>query len=98
MTNWFKLENSKKLEEQTKYFIASTVEGYLNGCYDCPEDYKPMTIQEWIDYVWSNLEYEKNIRVNGNERKHLNFIGKEKFIDLVKFYLNNYADVKQYIK
>jgi hypothetical protein len=93
---WFEYDESTKLENQVKYFIASTVEGYLNGCYDC--DYEPMTRQEWIDYVWQTIEYEKDIIVNGVERKHLYYYGKENTVKLINKYLDNYECVQPYIK
>lgn len=93
---WFEYDESTRLEHQVKYFIASTVEGYLNGCYDC--DYEPMTRQEWIDYVWNTIDYEKDIIVNGVERKHLYYYGKENTVKLINTYLDNYEDVQPYIK
>ena len=93
---WFELEESRKLEDQVKYFIASTVEGYLNGCYDA--GYEAMTKREWIDYVWKTIEYEKDITVNGVERKHLWFYGKSKTEELTTLFIENYKYVKPYIK
>ncbi len=93
---WFDYEDSRKLEEQVKFYIAGTIEGYLNGCYD--DNYEPMTREEWFDYVWKCIELDKDVIVNGNESKHLTFYGKDKTRKLVETYLDNYADVQEYIK
>lgn len=95
VNKWYQLREGKDLEGQIKGFIADTVEGYLNGCYDC--GYEPMTRDEWKKYVWDTIEYEKDIVVNGVERNHFKFYGKEKFMNLVDLYLDNYEDVKPYI-
>lgn len=95
VNEWFRLRESNKLEEQAKGFIADTVEGYLNGCYDC--GYEPMTRESWEQYVWQTIEYEKQMYINDQETNHLKFLGKKKFMELVNFYLDNYEDVKPYI-
>lgn len=84
-----------KLERQAKEYIRSTVEGYLNGCYD--DDYEPMTEQDWIEYVWNAIEYEKGYYTNGEESSHLYFIGKDKFIEMTRKYIRTYKDVQPYI-
>lgn len=92
---WFMLRESSKLEEQVKGFIADTVEGYLNGVYDC--GYEPMTREDWKEYVWKTIQYEKDTITNDVEVNHFKFYGKEKFMKLVDYYLDNYEDVKPYI-
>lgn len=93
---WFEYEESNKLENQVKYYIAITVEGYLNGCYD--DNYESMTKEDWKDYIWNCIEYDKGVYINGNESSHLYFYGKEKTMKLIETYLNNYPDVQNYIK
>lgn len=93
---WFDYEDSTRIEEQVKFFIASEVEAGLNCYYDGNND-KPMTKDEWKDYVWASIELLKNTMVNGNEFNHLKFYGKENFLKLVDIYLENYEDVKKYI-
>lgn len=96
VSKWFGYEESKKIDEQVKFYIASTIEGYLNGCYD--DDYEPMTREEWFAYVWESIELDRGTIVNGNESSHLYFYGKDKIKRLVDTYLDNYADVQEYIK
>lgn len=91
---WFEYEESSKLEMQVKYYIASTVESYLNGCYDA--GYEAMTIEGWTEYVWNCLQYDKDAMVNGKEFKHLNFLGKENIVKLTKSFITNYEDAKAY--
>ncbi len=93
---WFEYEDSTRLDEQVKYFIASEVEAGLNCYYDNNNE-KPMTKEEWKDYVWNAIKLLKDMRVNGNEFNHLKFYSKEKFLSLVDIYLDNYEDVKPYI-
>ena len=93
VNEWFEYEGSSNLEKQVKYYIASTVEGYLNGCYD--DNYEPMTREDWIKYVWDSIEYE--IQTNGIEPSHLYFYGKKKIEKLINVYLDNYEDVQEYI-
>lgn len=95
--NWYKHSESRKLDEQVKGFIADTVEGYLNGIYDC--GYKAMTKKEWKQYVVESLnrEIEAGIIVNGIERKHMRFAGNKKFSDLIDTYLDNYSGVQSHI-
>lgn len=95
VNNWFEFEESNKIEEQAKYFIASSIESYLNGCYDC--GYEPMTREDYKEYVWNDLKISQDMMVNGNEFKHLKFFGKEKMMKLIDVYLDNYEDVKSYL-
>lgn len=95
VNEWFNYEEAKSLEKQVKYYIATTIEGYLNGCYD--DNYQPMTREEWVEYVWTCIEYDKGVLINGRESSHLYFFGKEKTEKLVNVYLDNYADVQEYI-
>lgn len=93
---WFGFENSTKAEEQAKYFVASSIESYLNGCYN--DEYEPMTKDEYKEYVWKDLMMLQDTMINGNEFKHLKFFGKEQMMKLVDTYLDNYEDVKAYLK
>lgn len=84
-----------KLDKQTINFIHDTVHGYLNGCYD--DEYSPMTMDDWKQYVWQTIEYEKDLIVNGEERKHLHFAGKEKFYRLTEEFLKTCDEAQPYI-
>lgn len=85
------------LEKQAKEFIHETFWGYANGIIDCgTEDYPLMTKDEYKDYIWKTLDYEKNIVVNGVERKHIYFIGKTKFMTMVDEFLQE-EDCQEYI-
>ena len=97
VNEWFMLDESNRLEDQVKGFIACTVEGYLNGVQF---GYEPMTRQEWKDYIIENLRREMayGIIVNGVERKHMKFIGNKKRDNLIDTFLDNYDDVQDYIK
>jgi len=65
-----------KLQDQLKEYIQMTVYSYLNGCED--DNYEPLTEDDWVEYVLSNLEHDKDIMINGQEFKHLYFCGKDK--------------------
>lgn len=95
VNKWFEYEESTKLEEQVKYYIASTVEGYLNGCYD--DNYEPMSRSDWFEYVWTCIDFDKGQLINGNESSHLYFLGKDKIRKLVNTYLDNYEDMQEFI-
>ena len=88
----------RNLENQAKEFISDAFWGYANGIEDCGiEDYPLLTKEEYKDYIWKTLEYEKNIIVNGVERKHIYFLGKMNFLKLVDEFLDN-EDCQEYIK
>lgn len=87
---------NNKLRQQVRDYIKSTVEGYLNGCYD--GGYEPMTKEEWLEYVWKSLIMDRDAIVNGEEFEHLFFFGKENFLKEVERYLETYDDVKEWIK
>jgi hypothetical protein len=100
MTNvskWIWMDGSRKIENQVKYAIACEAEGYLNGINDA--GYEPMTREGWINYVKVGLGMmaKDNIRINGEEYKHLNFYGKAKTIALIETYIDNYEAIKPYI-
>ena len=100
VSNWIWLDNSRKLEDQVKYFIACETEGYLNGINDCGlNEYPSMTKDQWINYVSYGLEIAINdgIIINGAENKHLRFYGKDKFIKLIETYIDNYKYIQPYI-
>ena len=84
-----------KLERQAKEFIKGTVYGYLNGCYD--DDYEPMTEQDWIEYVWNTIEYEKGFYTNGVEPTHFYFVGKDRFIEMTRDFIRKNKDVQPYL-
>lgn len=96
MVNWFKYGRSKELEHQVKYFIASTIEGYLNGCHN--EGWDPMKRDEWIKYVLDEIERSKGTYVNGTEYTHLRFYGKDKIINLINEYIDRYAPMTVWIE
>ena len=93
---WINLDESTKIEDQAKAFIASSVESYLNGIQD---GYKPMTRQEWKQYIFEDLnrDIRMNTIVNGTERKHMRFLGNKRFQELVDIYLERYKPMKNYI-
>lgn len=85
-------------EQQARDFIAETFYSYVNGIEDCgTTDYPLLTKEQYKDYIWQTLEYEKDLIVNGVERKHIYFVGKERFNELVNEFLNN-EENKEYIK
>lgn len=94
--NWFELEDSDKLQDQAKAFVAITVESYLNGIYDCPDEYEAATVEEWKGYVWNTILIDQAYN-GGGEYKHLYFYGKDNMMKLVDTYLANYKDVKPYV-
>lgn len=94
---WFDYEDSQKIEEQVKFFIASEIEAGLN-CYYDESNTEPMTKQEWKEYVWNTIELLKGKKMNGNEYTHLKFYGKDNVMRLIDIYLDNYADIQYYIK
>lgn len=94
---WFGYEDSTKLEQQVKYFIASETECFLNSYYDgCSTE--PKTKQEWQDLIYRTIGYYDKMIVNGKEYNHLKFYGKDKILKLIDTYLDNYEDIQDYIK
>ena len=88
---------NKRLKNQVLEYIASTIEGYLNGCYD--DNYDPMTKEQYIDYVIEGLRMDvaAGMIVNGEEFKHLYFYGLDKIKALTADYIDNYDDIKPYL-
>ena len=99
MLNWHSLYNSKTLEDQVKFNIACACEGYLNGCMDC--GYEAMTKKDWSDYIYAimqdTFETAYGTDIGRDAAKHLHFYGKKKTLALIDYYLDNYADVQDYI-
>lgn len=89
---------SAKLEKQAQDYIESAVEMYLNGIRDC--GYESMTRKEWLAYVVLslNIDIKSDMRVNGEEYKHLRFLGKKRFEEMAIGYIDTYADIQPYIK
>ena len=94
---WIEYEESTRLEEQVKFFIASEIEAGLNCYYDNTTE-EPMTKEDWKNYVWNSIELLKGMEINGNEYTHLRFFSKEKMFKLIDEYLENYQDIQKYIK
>ena len=98
---WFRYDESKKLEEQVKYNIAMACEGLLNSYYDGYAE-EVHTKDWWINYIYSTMqecfETAWGSEYGKDAAKHLHFYGKEKTINLIEYYLDNYDDVKEYIK
>lgn len=97
---WFMLDESNKLEDQVKAYIASTVEGYLNGVQWDANMYTPMTKEDWKEYITKNLDrdIEMGMIVNGTEFRHFRFIGNKRFEELMNIFLDNYEDVQEMIQ
>jgi len=97
---WFQLDNSRDRENQVKYNIAVTVEGWLNGARDA--GYEPMTPEEMERYTYEVMQewYTRNGCSNSGKEAtaHLHFYGKEKTIALIKQFINEYEDLQPYIK
>ena len=83
--------------EKVQEYIESTIEGYLNGCYD--DDYPPMTKDQYIDYVIESLrmDAESGIRVNGDEFKNLYFYGIERIKKMIADYIDTYEGIKPWL-
>lgn len=97
VNDWIYNDESRKLEEQVQYAIASEGYEYLNGCLDCPEDYKPMSREDWIEYIRYGLELREGMTINGVEHKHNRFYGKENTMKLIKKWVDECDDVKPYV-
>lgn len=102
--DWFKYDGSSILEEQVKYNIAVSCEGFINSCYDLGEDsgWYGATKEFWTKGIYQNLQEEYNVggttyMLNG-EGSHLRFYGKKNTLKLIDEYLENYDDVKEFIK
>lgn len=96
---WFGLESGNR-EDQVKYNIAVTVEGWLNGARD--SGYEPVTKEEMKDYTYQVMQewfttsgYSTNQKGKVNS---LHFYGKEKTIELIKQFINEYEDLQPYLK
>ena len=99
--DWHNMNSSGGcLENQVKYNIVQACESYLNGCYDC--GYESMTKQEWADYIYKSIQecFETNTGcfMGKDAAQHLHFYGKANTYKLINYYLDNYDDVKPYIK
>lgn len=97
---WFRLDESRKLEDQVKHFIAVETEGYLNGIHDCGlEEYCPMTREGWIEYIKTGLTLaiNENLMINGQEFKHLRFYGNDKIEKLIETFIDNYSAIQPFI-
>ena len=100
--SWFKLEGGRSgsRENQVKYNIAVTVEGWLNGARD--EGYEPTTKTEMETYTYECMQ--KWYNGNGFSTKHkgaissLHFHGKENTLALIRQFINEYEDLQPYIK
>lgn len=90
------MRNTNVMRMQVREFIQNTIYGYLNGCEDA--GYEPMTEQGYIDYVFTTLELEKDIVVNGLEARHLRFYGKENITAEIKRFIHTDEWVKQWLK
>lgn len=98
--NWHSLYDSTLLENQVKYNIACACEGYINGCVDC--DYPALSKEEWRNYIYDvmqdTFETKYGTDMGTDAARHLRFYGKKKTYALIDWYLDNYPDVKPYIK
>ena len=84
-----------EFERQVDEFIQDAVYGYVVGIED--DDYEPMTETDWVEYVWTVFKMEQDMIVNGLERKHLKFYGKDAFDAKVRKFLKTDAYVKPYV-
>lgn len=95
--NWFKFDESTKLEEQVKYNIAVNVEAYCNVHYDNHGTDK-LTVEELTDYVYAEVYANYNVAGKSWQDNRLRYYGKNAIMQLVKEYIENYSDVQDFIK
>jgi len=97
---WFQLDSSRNREDEVKYNIAVTVEGWLNGARDA--GYEPMTRAEMEAYTYQVMQEWYNgsgySTSNKGSVNSLHFYGKENTINLIKEFIKNYEDLQPYLK
>lgn len=97
VSNWFKYAESRKLEEQVKYNIASTVEQYLNNHYNDENAYKA-TKEELLNRVYEQLTTTFNSGGHILSSNQLRYFGKDNIVELIKLYIDNYEDLQEFIQ
>lgn len=100
--DWFGLGESRKLEHQVKYNIASSCEMYVNCHYDNGAGATMLTRSQLIDYIYGYLQrdftFNGTTTMNLNGQTHLNFYGKENTMKLIEQFIDNYEDVQEFIR
>lgn len=100
--NWFNYDESDDLEEAIKYNIAVNCEQRLNGYYDdCFTELYDK--EDWYDYIFNLMqeEWHQNGFIFYDDRtipKFTKTYGHDKVKALIKLWVDNYEDVKPYIK
>lgn len=99
--DWFKYDESEDLEESIKYNIAVHCEQRLNGYYDgCNNELYDK--EDWYKYIFDNMQEEwhqnGSIFVNDRIPKFTEIYGHDNVKALIKLWVDNYEDVKPYIK
>lgn len=99
--NWFNFAESINLEESIKYNIAVVCEQRLNGYYD--ETITDLYDKEnWCEYIFNLMQKEwhhnGSVIVDDKISMITDLYGQDKVKELIKLWLDNYEDVKPYIK
>lgn len=100
--DWFKYDESDDLEEAIKYNIAVNCEQRLNGYYDdCFTELYDK--EDWYEYIFNLMqeEWHQNGFIFYDNRtipKFTETYGHDKVKELIKLWVDNYEDVKPYIK
>lgn len=99
--DWFKYDESDDLEEAIKYNIAVNCEQRLNGYYDdCVTELYDK--EDWYKYIFdlTQGEWHQNGFIFTDDRisKFTKIYGHDNVKALIKLWVDNYEDVKPYIK
>ena len=99
--DWFKYDESDDLEEAIKYNIAVNCEQRLNGYYDdCFTELYDK--EDWYEYIFNLMQEEwhqnGSIFVGDRILKFTKLYGHDNVKTLIKLWIDNYEDVKPYIK
>ena len=99
--DWFKFSESDDLEESIKYNIAVICEQRLNGYYDNVfiDLYDK---EDWCEYIFNLMQKEwhqnGSIFVDDRISIFIELYGRDKVKELIKLWVENYEDIKPYIK
>lgn len=99
--DWFKFSESDDLEESIKYNIAVICEQRLNGYYDNVfiDLYDK---EDWYEYIFNLMQKEwhqnGSIFVDDRISIFIELYGRDKVKELIKLWVDNYEDIKPYIK
>lgn len=94
VSRWTYYEDSRELEKKIKYNIAVATEGFVNSIYDLGEASGWVTAsdEEWAQAVYDEVIIGVNFGGSYNPDNSLRFFGKNKIMNLIHYYLDNYSD------